>query len=345
MNIEIKKLAALKPAPYNPRNINKKDFNDLKNSIKEFGYVEPIIYNKATGYVVGGHQRLKALQDLELEEVECVVIDVPAEKEKALNIALNKISGEWDKDKLFNLLDELNDIDFDIELTGFNLNDLDDYKLKLEDSTYDSELESDYNGYRLREFYADRAVGFYQMPLLKACHYMPEGLIPFDNISGSEEYNKGVHFFLYDYKFERVWRDPYKYIDRLKQFTCMTTLDFSLYADMPIAMHVWNVYRSRLIGQIMQDAGINVIPIVRWGVKGVLDFYLDGIEQGGIIAVSTVGIQREKEIKELFCAGISEVIERLKPEAILHYGKPITEDFGGVPVKYFSGNYYLKLGE
>jgi ParB-like chromosome segregation protein Spo0J len=103
MLIETKRTADLIPADYNPRKDLKPgdvEYEKLKRSIEQFGYVEPVIWNKTTGFVVGGHQRLKVLLDMGITEVECVVVEMDAEKEKALNIALNKISGEWDKDKL-----------------------------------------------------------------------------------------------------------------------------------------------------------------------------------------------------------------------------------------------------
>lgn len=103
MRIEKKTVSELTPAPYNPRKALKsgdKDYEKLKRSIEEFGYVEPVIWNEHTGRVVGGHQRLKVLSDMGVTELDCVIVDIPEVQEKALNIALNKISGEWDIDKL-----------------------------------------------------------------------------------------------------------------------------------------------------------------------------------------------------------------------------------------------------
>ena len=110
MVIERKRTADLIPADYNPRKDLKPgdaEYEKLKRSIEQFGYVEPVIWNKTTSFVVGGHQRLKVLLDMGITEVECVVVEMDAEKEKALNIALNKISGEWDKDKLALLISDL----------------------------------------------------------------------------------------------------------------------------------------------------------------------------------------------------------------------------------------------
>ena len=124
MKIERRKVDELKAAEYNPRKDLRPgdaEYEKLKRSIQEFGYVEPVIWNKRTGTVVGGHQRLKVMKDLGYEEVDCVVVDLDEKKEKALNIALNKISGEWDNDLLANLLKDLDGSGYDITLTGFDL--------------------------------------------------------------------------------------------------------------------------------------------------------------------------------------------------------------------------------
>jgi DNA modification methylase len=112
-------------AEYNPRKDLKAgdpEFEKIKNSVVEFGYVEPIIVNKDYT-IVGGHQRCKVLQALGYEEVDCVIIDVDKTKEKALNVALNKITGQWDFDALAGLLEELKTDDYNIELTGFDFSE------------------------------------------------------------------------------------------------------------------------------------------------------------------------------------------------------------------------------
>ena len=118
MQLEKILISKLQNAEYNPRKALKPgdpEFEKLKNSITEFGYVEPIIWNKRTGKVVGGHQRLSVLKHLGETEVDCVVVDLDEQKEKALNIALNKISGDWDMPLLTDLLKDLNDDGFDIK--------------------------------------------------------------------------------------------------------------------------------------------------------------------------------------------------------------------------------------
>ena len=149
MVIEKKNTRDLLPAEYNPRKDLKPgdaEYEKLKRSITEFGYVEPVIWNKTTGRVVGGHQRIKVLMDMGITEVECVVVELSEEKEKALNIALNKISGEWDKDKLALLITDLQGTDFDVSLTGFEPAEIDDLfkdsvKDGLKDDDFDVEAE------------------------------------------------------------------------------------------------------------------------------------------------------------------------------------------------------------
>ena len=142
MVIEKKNTADLLPAEYNPRKDLKRgdpEYEKLKRSIEQFGYVEPVIWNKTTGRVVGGHQRLKVLLDMGITEVDCVVVEMDQEKEKALNIALNKISGEWDKGKLALLIADLQGADFDISLTGFDSVELED----LFDATNKKDVKED----------------------------------------------------------------------------------------------------------------------------------------------------------------------------------------------------------
>lgn len=125
MKIQKIPISKINPAPYNPRVDLKPgdpEYEKLKQSILSFGYVAPLVWNKKTGNLVGGHQRLKILVEEGFSEVEVSVVDLPLNKEKTLNIALNKISGDWDQEKLAQLLEELNkDIDIDVELTGFDI--------------------------------------------------------------------------------------------------------------------------------------------------------------------------------------------------------------------------------
>jgi DNA modification methylase len=124
MKIKTVAVDELNPAPYNPRADLKPgdpEYEKLRRSMESFGYVELLVWNERTGTLVSGHQRLKILKEQGAKAVKVSVVDLPIEKEKALNIALNKIEGRWDEDLLANLLQELEAIpDFDVSLTGFD---------------------------------------------------------------------------------------------------------------------------------------------------------------------------------------------------------------------------------
>ncbi len=127
--MEFKKLPieSLIPASYNPRKKLKsgdKEFEKIKNSVSEFGYVDPVIVNKDLT-VIGGHQRISVLKTLGYTEIDCVVIDIDKTKEKALNVALNKVTGEWQKDLLAELIKDLQSLDYDVSFTGFEPPEID----------------------------------------------------------------------------------------------------------------------------------------------------------------------------------------------------------------------------
>lgn len=129
MKIEKITLDKINPAPYNPRKdlqSGDAEYEKIKRSITEFDLVEPLVVNKQTGNLVGGHQRLKVLKELGKTDVEVVIVDLPISREKALNIALNKAQGEWDLPKLKDLLLEIDTGEFDIGITGFDEKEIED---------------------------------------------------------------------------------------------------------------------------------------------------------------------------------------------------------------------------
>lgn len=141
--MEIKELSLkeLKPAAYNPRKKLKKgdkEYEKIKQSLLKFGYVDPIIVNEDLT-VIGGHQRLTVLKDLDYETAKCVIVKLSKEDEKALNIALNKITGQWDDALLADLLLDLQESDFNLDLTGFEPPEIDN----ILSNVHDKELSED----------------------------------------------------------------------------------------------------------------------------------------------------------------------------------------------------------
>ncbi len=142
-------LADLRPAAYNPRKKLKagdKEYEKIKSSIQEFGYVEPIIVNYDMT-VIGGHQRLTVLKDLGFTEAQCVMLHIEDENTvKALNVALNKISGEWNEQLLADLLVDLQNANFNTDLTGFEPAEIDQlfskiHNKEIKEDDFDVEAE------------------------------------------------------------------------------------------------------------------------------------------------------------------------------------------------------------
>ncbi len=149
-SMQIRKIPAdkLNPAKYNPRKDlqpGDPEYEKLLRSVEEFGYVEPIIWNERTGCIVGGHQRFKVLRQLGFTEIDCVVVDLDDAREKALNIALNKISGDWDESKLAEVFRDIEQFGISLDLTGFEVPEIDKLYQKL--SRTDGKIvEDDFDG-------------------------------------------------------------------------------------------------------------------------------------------------------------------------------------------------------
>lgn len=130
MHVERIPVGRINPAPYNPRRAlssGDPEFEAISGSLNEFGLVEPLVWNKRTGTLIGGHQRLAVLKARGETEVDVSVVDLALAKEKALNLALNKIRGGWDEAKLATLLDDLlQEPDLDLGITGFGLDEAED---------------------------------------------------------------------------------------------------------------------------------------------------------------------------------------------------------------------------
>ena len=140
MKIEIKKISELKPADYNPRKSSITQDENLRKSLEKFGVVEPIVFNQQTGNIVGGHFRVRQLKKLGYKEVECVIVDLPLEDEKELNIRLNANTGEFDWEILqswdSSLLEE-----WGVDLPGFETEqDFSDKNKEIDAGNFDDEM-------------------------------------------------------------------------------------------------------------------------------------------------------------------------------------------------------------
>lgn len=178
--------------------------------------------------------------------------------------------------------------------------------------------------------------GPYGIPIIE-----PVKAYPSDNFTRASDAireknpaDKTVHFFIDDYKFARFWNKPDKYIPILKKFRAVLSPDFSQYTDMPMAMQIYNQYRKHWLAAYWQMHGITVYPTISWSTPDSYDWCFDGEPVGGIVAVSSVGTQQNKESKRLFLRGYEEMIKRLNPTFVIFYGSVPEEcDWNVIKVK------------
>lgn len=167
---------------------------------------------------------------------------------------------------------------------------------------------------------------------------LPNCLMPYGQRVRSDETfdDMAVHFFLDDYRFERVWNRPFKALASLKRYRMVLTPDFSLYHNWPLTLQLWNTYRSRWCGCLWQEQGLVVIPTVSWGTEESYRFCFAGIPRRSVVAVSTVGVNlRRPEIYHLFMSGYQEMVRRLEPAYVLSYGLLPPSCSESVPVRTY----------
>ena len=339
MKIQEIAIGKIKPYKYNPRD-NDDAVPLVMASIHEFGFKVPIVLDK-NNTIVCGHTRYKAAKQLGLSKVPCVVADDLSEEQiKAFRLADNKVAekAKWDRGLLDLELDGIFDIDMTVY--DFDISDNEDEEIEIEKKSH---RENTYGIYNLDLVDLERTTGFYQMPTLEKCLIIPTDLIGFNYMLSSTDTDKGIHCFVDDYQFERLWNSPHKYTDRISEFECFLTPDFSLYMDMPMSMKIWNIFRSRLIGQFFQDQGIDVIPTVSWAEKETFDFCFDGIAKGSVVATSTIGVKNNDFSMQIWRSGMDEMIKRIKPYAILVYGGEVEYDYKDIPVYYYENKVTERL--
>lgn len=160
-------------------------------------------------------------------------------------------------------------------------------------------------------------------------------LIGFDktHLEDQNHLNRMVHFFLYDYRFERVWKNPDNDIEKLSRYRAVFSPDFSIYLEMAPVMQLYNVFRNRWCGAYWASKGVRVIPTVNWGNGSTFDFCFEGIEKGSVVAVSTYMASEHGnrcDQKEWFMAGYNEMLRRIEPEKIICYNTPFPEMQGDI---------------
>lgn len=171
--------------------------------------------------------------------------------------------------------------------------------------------------------------GYIELPCLSTCDKIPNRLIPFSKAmcNKNEDYDQWVMFYEHDIKFERLWNNPKRYLNKIKKFNGIISPDFSLYRNMPLVMQEWNTYRGRALAHWFNRNGINVIPNVRFGDERTFSFCFDGIEKNKIVAIGTHGCIKKKEDKIYFKIGLAQLVQQLTPKTIIVYGSAPNDIF------------------
>ena len=320
-DIQFLKPSDLKPYENNPRQ-NGEAVDKVAASIKEFGFQQPIVVDKNMVVIVG-HTRLKAAKKLKLKRVPVVIADdLNQEQVNAYRLADNKTNelAEWDFDRLAEELDKI--IDIDMSDFGFDLGDDDE---ELDEPEDDRDPSMQHNVFENQDTMQFPCNNWYGIPEMYPTDTTGDKMLRFmDWKEVPDPENYIAHFYYDDYKFISAWREPDKYLDRLRRFKAVVSPDFSLYTDFPRALQILSCYRRQWCGAYWQYMGIDVIPDVVWGDKESFKFCFEGIPRGGTVAVSSVGVKLDAEWNnkegDMFRAGYKEMIERLEPETILFYG-------------------------
>ena len=342
MQIERVKISDIKPYKLNAKEHPQSQIDKIKQSIAEFGFNDPIAIDEANG-VIEGHGRLQAMKELGEEYIDAIRLShLTEEQKKAYILVHNKLTLETGLDA--ELLEmELADIkNIDMEVFGFELPQDLELPEKIEKEHHRETTNKHYN---LDLLDLTRVDGYYDIPMIKKTDHIPKDLIGFNYMLTSNDKAAGLHCFIDDYQFERLWSRPEEYLDKIKEYDCFLTPDFSLYMDMPYAMKLWNVYRSRLIGQYMQDNGVTVIPTISWAEPKTFQFAFDGIEKGSVVAVSTVGVKRSECSQNIWARGMDAMIRLIEPITILEYGGDVGYDYGNIKVVRYKNQITERMRE
>ena len=188
--------------------------------------------------------------------------------------------------------------------------------------------------------------GAFEFPRLKPGYQVPGQLIAFSKAISCKEYGQWVHFFEDDYLFERLWNNPRKYLPILKKYQGVILPDFSLYRDMPLVMQLWNIFRSRVIGNWLQNNGVKIIPNIRYGDHRTYQICCNGIARHSVIAVGSHGNMKNKEDREIFLKGLEIVVKILEPSVIIVFGTAPDRYFGkyknaGIKIVQFDSDYAI----
>ena len=169
-------------------------------------------------------------------------------------------------------------------------------------------------------------VGRYDIPQIQGTENVPPPeFVGFNYAKTTERAGKTCHFYLDDYQFNRVWDRPEQSLELLKGFDYVLSPDFSLYADYPKAVQIFNHYRKHWCAVYWQSEGLNVIPTISWSDPESYDWCFDGEPKRSVVSISTIGIMRSANARRLFALGFEAMMKRIKPTQVLCFGYSFDE--------------------
>lgn len=163
--------------------------------------------------------------------------------------------------------------------------------------------------------------GIFDIPIIIGTNTVPNKLISFSKAMRSTNYDNWIHFYEDDCQFERIWNQPKKYLNKIKQYNGVILPDFSLYRDMPLVMQIWNIYRSRAIGHWLERNGVTVMVNYRAADERTFEIACNGLSKYQSIAIGTVGCMNDSDDKKHIIKSCIYAIDKLSPRFLVIYGK------------------------
>lgn len=340
LKVEYVPLGTITPYKGNAKLHPRSQIEQIKESIRLMGFKDPI--GVWRGEIVEGHGRYMAAQELGLDEVPIIRLDdLTDEQRRAYTLIHNKLTMNSDFDYEI-LSDELEEIlTFDMSDFGFDVDEIRDFADDEEAEHQKNKDETQFTKANIEnlEYAQFRGMGKYDIPQILPVKELPEikEWISFNYVlTDPDPTGKAVHFFIDDYQFERVWNNPDAYLEKLKQYVCVASPDFSPYGDMPLVLQLYNHYRKHWCAAYWQMNGITVIPTLRASTdERSREWWLDGEPYGGIVMVSEMWASKQNDAQASKAMN-DEIIEKLNPVKWFVYGKGNKEIYDGMNVEFIS---------
>lgn len=349
MKIEKVKLSDIKGYARNAKLHPQSQIEQIKQSIADFGFNDPLAIDE-NNVIIEGHGRFKALEQMGYTEVDCIRLShLTEQQKKAYILAHNKLTmnTDFDMDMLSAELESI--VDFDMEEYGFEIPEVLGEDLEPDYKAQTQELKENILNLAYAQF---PGVGAYDIPQIEPIYEMPEvsEWIGFNYVlSDKHPEGKGVHFFVDDYQFERVWNNPDGYIDKLRQYACVMAPDFSPYGDMPLATQIFNHYRKHWVAAYWQEHGVTVIPTIRCSTDPrSLEWYLDGEPEESPVAYSSMWVREDRpEAYECAEREFKTMVEKLNPSKVIVYGNifPFMDGVDIERIEKFTSKWGEKVGK